>query len=166
MNIGQLTDAAWGKQSTDWMLLLFHTLVRRKAPCVVGETGFRGGISAAAWALACRDWGGRVYSMDIEPCEAGRASLEALGLAQWHTFIHGDSRVAEFPEKLDILFIDGDHTAEGVANDRERFGAMMNPGGIILYHDTVSEPDVGEYVRAKGIADIPLGAGLGIEVLP
>lgn len=164
MNIGQLVDASWGKQGTDWMMLLFHTLVRRKAPCVVGEIGMRGGVSTAAWLIACRDYGGKVYSMDIERNETALASLEEFGLTGL-TFIHGDSKEAEFPEPLDILFIDGDHTYEGVSIDRKRHGAMVKPGGVILYHDTVSEPAVGLYVRERGIADIPIGMGLGIEVL-
>ena len=163
MNIGNLVNAAWGKQSTDWMMLLFHSLVRKKAPCVVGEIGFRGGVSAAAWGIACRDYGGKVYSMDIERNDEALAQIHEWGLPV--EFIHGDSKETDFPEDLDILFIDGDHSAEGVRIDRERHGARVRPGGVILYHDTVSEPPVGVYVRERGIHDIPLGAGLAVEVV-
>lgn len=167
VRIEMLTDVFWRVQATDWMLPLFWSLSRWYAPCVVGEIGFRGGTSALAWLVAARDYGnGRVYSMDIDECRDGRELVSELGLSQWHTFIHADSKTAEFPEMLDILFIDGDHSAEGVRADRERHGARVKPGGLILYHDTISVAPVGLYVRSMGIPEIPLGAGLGIEYVP
>ena len=166
VQIGNLVNAVWDVQATDWMLPLFHALARKYAPVRVGETGFRGGTSAAAWLIAARDYGGHVYSMDIDQCEPGRQFVAELGLSRYHTFIQADSREGMFPEMLDILFIDGDHSAEGVKNDRERFGPLVRSGGVILYHDTLSEPSVGLYTRQRGIAEIPIGAGLAIEAIP
>lgn len=36
---------------------------------------------------------------------------------------------------LDLLFIDGDHTAEGVALDFVMYGPLVRPGGLIGFHD-------------------------------
>jgi predicted O-methyltransferase YrrM len=38
---------------------------------------------------------------------------------------------------LDFLFIDGDHSAAGVARDYEMYGPLVRPGGIIAIHDVV-----------------------------
>jgi predicted O-methyltransferase YrrM len=40
-------------------------------------------------------------------------------------------------EKVDFLFIDGDHTYEGVKKDFESYSKLVKPGGIIAFHDIV-----------------------------
>lgn len=40
--------------------------------------------------------------------------------------------------KIDFLFIDGDHTYEGVKNDFENYYSLINSGGIIAFHDIVN----------------------------
>jgi predicted O-methyltransferase YrrM len=42
--------------------------------------------------------------------------------------------------KLDFLFIDGDHTYEGVKNDFKMYSKLLNPSGIIAFHDIVPGP--------------------------
>ena len=41
--------------------------------------------------------------------------------------------------KIDVLFIDGDHSYEGVKLDFELYSKILSPKGIILIHDTDSE---------------------------
>jgi predicted O-methyltransferase YrrM len=36
---------------------------------------------------------------------------------------------------LDFLFIDGDHTYDGVRQDFETYGPLVRPGGLIAFHD-------------------------------
>jgi len=38
---------------------------------------------------------------------------------------------------LDVLFIDGDHSYEGVKKDFELYSQFVRPGGIIIFHDIV-----------------------------
>jgi cephalosporin hydroxylase len=38
-------------------------------------------------------------------------------------------------EKIDFLFIDGDHTYHGVKQDYELYGPLVRKGGIIAFHD-------------------------------
>jgi len=47
--------------------------------------------------------------------------------------------------ELDLLFIDGDHSADGVRRDFETYAPLVRDGGIIALHDIVggSEEDVG-----------------------
>jgi len=43
-------------------------------------------------------------------------------------------------EKLDFLFIDGDHSYEGVRKDFEMYSPLVRKGGIIAFHDIVPGP--------------------------
>lgn len=47
--------------------------------------------------------------------------------------------------ELDLLFIDGDHSADGVRRDYEMYAPLIRDGGIIALHDIVdgSEENVG-----------------------
>ena len=42
--------------------------------------------------------------------------------------------------EIDFLFIDGDHTYEGVKMDFETYGSLVRRGGIIAFHDIVIHP--------------------------
>ena len=44
------------------------------------------------------------------------------------------------PEKLDFLFIDGDHSYNGVKLDFEMYSRLVQPGGVIAFHDIVAHP--------------------------
>ena len=45
-------------------------------------------------------------------------------------------------EKLDLLFIDGDHTYQGVKRDFELYGRLVGRNGIIGLHDILSHPRI------------------------
>jgi len=47
-------------------------------------------------------------------------------------------------ELIDFLFIDGDHSYEGVKKDFEMYSSLVRKGGIIAFHDIVPGPP--EYV--------------------
>ena len=38
---------------------------------------------------------------------------------------------------LDVLFVDGDHTYEGVKKDFADYSALVRPGGVVAFHDIV-----------------------------
>ncbi|GBD03455.1 hypothetical protein HRbin19_00741 [bacterium HR19] len=42
--------------------------------------------------------------------------------------------------KIDLLFIDGDHSYEGVKRDFEMYSELVAEGGIIVFHDIVPGP--------------------------
>tara|TARA_Y100000816_G_C26068288_1_gene561583 strand:+ start:68 stop:607 length:540 start_codon:yes stop_codon:yes gene_type:complete len=46
--------------------------------------------------------------------------------------------------KLDLLFIDGDHTLDGVKNDYERYSKYVKKGGYIIFDD-YHHPIIKEY---------------------
>ncbi len=43
-------------------------------------------------------------------------------------------------EKLDYLFIDGDHSYEGVRKDFEMYSSFVRKGGVIAFHDIAVHP--------------------------
>jgi len=45
--------------------------------------------------------------------------------------------VKNFIGNCDILFIDGDHSYEGVKKDYLMYKDLVNPGGIIAFHDII-----------------------------
>jgi len=64
--------------------------------------------------------------------------------------VTGDSQIPETVEKvrhalgdepIDFLFIDADHSYEGVKKDFENYHGLVRPGGIIGFHD-VNHPPV------------------------
>lgn len=70
--------------------------------------------------------------------------------------IRGNSQVQETADltsaylkgnPIDFLFIDADHTAEGVRNDFRLYSPLVRKGGIIAFHDiAITDPEYG--VRA------------------
>jgi cephalosporin hydroxylase len=50
------------------------------------------------------------------------------------------SRVASlFPQGLDLLFIDGDHSLDGVTADFLSYEPHVRPGGLVVFHDIVED---------------------------
>jgi len=162
LSIQSLADWADGTADTDWMLPVFWGICRGFFEPKIGEVGMRNGISTLAFLMAARDTGGHVYSIDIDECVEGRRNVLHAGLAEHHTFIHGDSAAVEFPEPLDVLFIDGEHTYPGVTLDFQMHAPKMKKGGVILFHDTTSCPEVAAFCSEIGATMLPMGAGLGV----
>ncbi|HMF89077.1 MAG TPA: CmcI family methyltransferase [Candidatus Angelobacter sp.] len=48
-------------------------------------------------------------------------------------------------QKLDLLFIDADHTYEGVRSDFELYSPLVRPGGVIAFHDIAKNQPATEY---------------------
>ena len=53
------------------------------------------------------------------------------------TYITGNSHEVrnDISGKFDVIFIDGDHTYDGVKKDFELYSDLINKGGIICFHD-------------------------------
>jgi len=47
--------------------------------------------------------------------------------------------------EIDFLFIDGDHTYEGVTQDWHMYGPLVRPGGVIAFHDLIT-PDFSPHI--------------------
>jgi predicted O-methyltransferase YrrM len=77
----------------------------------------------------------RADSHRAETLEAARAALEG--------------------RPVDLLFIDGDHTYDGVKCDFEMYRGLVRPGGVIAFHDIV--PPSRDGPRPRGFYDLQGG---------
>lgn len=131
-------------------------------PAVVIEIGTgNGGTLLLFTHVARRD--AILISLDLP------ASLFGLGYPRWREtlyglfrrneqrihLVRGDSHCRDTltlvtrmlnGKKADVLFIDGDHSYEGVKNDFQMYSSLVDRGGLVAFHDITPHalrPDVG-----------------------
>jgi predicted O-methyltransferase YrrM len=125
--------------------------VRKLYPLRVLEIGTHKGGTLFLWTrLARRD--GTIVSIDLPGGKFGggygqfRAAIyrrfsskgQTLHLLRCNshdrsTFEKARQLFGDAP--IDLLFIDGDHTYEGVKADWEMYSPLVRPGGMIVFHD-------------------------------
>jgi cephalosporin hydroxylase len=130
----------------------FTKIVMAQPPRTVLEIGTaQGGVFWLLCRLAASD--ATLISLDLPPGERHSGGekvsidLEAMkSPAQTVGVVHGDSHAPETPErvreilgdrKIDLLFIDGDHTYDGVRQDYLMYSPLVRSGGLIAFHDIV-----------------------------
>lgn len=96
------------------------------------------------------NWGDIGSTYVVDPCNGigGQSGVDDMnGFYQtnfWPRFIKETSENAYYnffvreDIKIDLLFIDGDHSYEGVKLDFDLYSKILNPNGLILIHDTNS----------------------------
>ncbi|OGV72787.1 MAG: hypothetical protein A3K19_28320 [Lentisphaerae bacterium RIFOXYB12_FULL_65_16] len=123
-------------------------LVRRMDARNVLEIGRYKGGSTFAIAAAMRGQG-QFWSVDLGEKEARlkkdsapaydnqiRDICKRFGLRV--NMLVGDARTIQIETgELDLVFIDGDHSYDGVKNDFQRFGRRVRLGGAVLFDDAV-----------------------------
>ncbi len=131
-----------------------YAMVRRLCPASVVEIGTAHGGTFYLWARASAP-GARLISVDLPPWEIDdpwearkRQALTAFARRRQRVeLIRGDShepatiaavesRLAAQP--IDFLFIDGDHSYEGVKQDFSMYTRYVRPGGLVALHDIQS----------------------------
>lgn len=146
-----------------------YRLIRDDEPTTVVEIGrFRGGSTFLL--AAALGPGGALHSYDIETRQGRRgddldrqlsAALDRYGLSDRVRLHVADSRSAPTPaETIDVLFVDGDHSEEGVRADVEHWAPHVGPGGHLVFHDAVDAPDL---VPAFDPGPARVAASLGDE---
>lgn len=134
---------------------ILYSLVRALEPEAIVEIGSARGKSTCAMALACSENGkGKVFAIDPHmenswtdagnELDSGRfleGRLSEYGLTPWCQMIRSRSVDAAggWSRKIDLLFIDGDHTYEGVRRDFELFAPFLTDRSIVCFHDTLWE---------------------------
>lgn len=110
-----------------------------------------------------------LWSVDVDAASAGVFA----GHPQWR-FVLADSRDREAIEaagvanELDVLFIDTIHTYEQVRDELRVWGERVRAGGVILFHDTDSSPEIrraiSEWCEPRRAAFVFLGRSHGLGV--
>jgi predicted O-methyltransferase YrrM len=127
--------------------------LRKRNPRSVLEIGTLRGATLWTWStLASPD--ALLIAVDLnEP-----SSPLAVRDTQRVEFVKGDSHRPETRERverildgrrLDLLFIDGDHTYDGVRQDFEMYAPLVGEGGSVVFHDILrhSDPEDSEVHR-------------------
>lgn len=121
-------------------------LVAARKPRTVLEIGTARGGTLLIWAQLARDL---VVTCDLHQPEYRQALYSHFpppGSGCRVVALAGDSHSAAFRERVigqlggapvDFLFIDGDHSLEGVTADYRDYGPLVRPGGLIAFHDIV-----------------------------
>lgn len=114
--------------------LTFSYWIKGFAPNNVLEIGTMG---STFWILSKLSTGVKI-SADIEPRES--TLRHAMYGTEWE-FILGNTHAQEIYEKIakhspfDLIFIDGDHSYEGVKKDFQMYKNLLSPRGYIAFHD-------------------------------
>jgi predicted O-methyltransferase YrrM len=92
-----------------------------------------------AFLFACARGDIPIWSIDLKPRgdDELRGYLAKQGVGANVTLLVGDSQRDAFPEigEFDVLFVDGDHSYEGVRGDLANLYPRLAPGGHVLFHD-------------------------------
>jgi predicted O-methyltransferase YrrM len=129
----------------------FISLLRKQTLRTVVELGtYRGGTLWLWCQLAEPD--ARIFSIDLPGGEFGGGYDDAQAQRirsfaradQEIVLIRADSHLATTRDELitalggrsvDFLFIDADHTYEGVKQDYEMYAPLVRRGGVVAFHD-------------------------------
>ncbi len=179
-----LGDSAW----------LLYGIVRSMKPETCVEIGSARGKSACYVGLALRDNGrGRLYAIDphsptdwndsdsVDSFEIFRQNVAWIGVGDQIEMIRTTSEEAArgWNRPIDLLFIDGDHSYEGVKRDWEMFSPFLSPFGVAMFHDTgwdlevnvahshekMGVPRFVDELRAKGYPVLTIDKDYGVSVV-
>ena len=125
-------------------------LARSSEPSLAFEIGTNRGRSTRLIAEMAPEHA-KVYTLDLPPERMldGKCFKEARGEFIGEEFrnhparskitqLYGDSKTFDFSPfhgRCDFIFIDGDHSYEGVKADTDHALKMLKPGGIIVWDD-------------------------------
>jgi predicted O-methyltransferase YrrM len=171
-------------------LLELLECVRKLRPRRVCEIGTASGGTLYFLTRAAHE-SALIVSIDIATPPYTRFTRSKLARTKQRVIsLEGDSHATETMERLlalldgeplDFLFVDGDHSYDGVKRDFELYGPLVRPGGLIALHDI--NPDSGnpagpisgdvprvwaelrESHRTEEIVHAPPGEGLGIGIV-
>lgn len=115
-------------------------------PKIIVEIGTARGGTLLIWSSLASQ---KVLSCDLVHRAAQKSLFQALpppGSSCRVELLTGNSHESSFKQRVaqalngqqaDFLFIDGDHTETGVAQDYNDYKEFVRPGGIIAFHDII-----------------------------
>jgi predicted O-methyltransferase YrrM len=173
---------------------LLYGLARSLKPAVAVEIGSARGKSACYVGRALKENGfGKLFAIDphthtdwndensVDTLGEMRRNIRALRLERQVEVIRdmSSNAAARWMLPIDMLFIDGDHSYEGVKKDWELFMPFVTQFGVVVFHDTMwdlkpdspySRADMGvpafvEELRAQGYPVTTLDKDFGVSLV-
>lgn len=136
---------AWQKRAEILRLLEVVKDLRPSTVCEIGAAG--GGTSFLFTRVAADD--AMLISLDAVFPRSRRAAVRGFARQRQKIYcLNADSHSLKTLDAvknrldgraLDLLFIDGDHSYEGVAADFQLYSPLVRKGGIIVFHDIVPD---------------------------
>jgi predicted O-methyltransferase YrrM len=174
---------------------LLYGITRSMKPSICVEIGSARGRSTCYIAMALKENGrGTLYAIDphtetdwndhlsrdtYDILERNIAALDLCGQVQiLRAFSEEVARSWNSP--IDLLFIDGDHSYDGVKRDWELFAHHLSPFGVAVFHDTIWDlqpdptmprlakmgvPRFVDELRKKGYPVLTIDKDCGISLL-
>lgn len=100
-----------------------------------------------------------ILSIDVAPCEGEFENIKKAGLDETRVVrLLGRSQDIgrNFPWRVDMIWVDGDHSYEGVKGDIAAWLPRLTKGGVIAFHD---------YFEDEPPKHNPSGAGQAVREL-
>jgi predicted O-methyltransferase YrrM len=173
---------------------LLYGLVRSLKPEVCVEIGSALGKSASYIGLGLKENGhGMLYAIDphkptnwndvdaVDSLKEFERNISAAGVREYVSVIrsYSDAAARDWKLPIDLIFIDGDHSYEGVKRDWELFLPHIRPSGIVIFHDTMwdlppyagtvrSDMGVPRFVdelRQQGYQVLTIGQDFGVSLV-
>jgi predicted O-methyltransferase YrrM len=134
----------------------FLALLADLQPQVIVEIGCDAGGTLWAWQQLVPP-PRKLIGLDLPKAQfsTGR-ELNTHGVRMVYGDSHADGTYAELVEALDgdavdFLFIDGDHTYNGVKQDYETYVPLLADDGIVMLHDVCWHPEPERYGYDNGV---------------
>jgi predicted O-methyltransferase YrrM len=129
-------------------ILRLVELIRSFQPATVCEIGAAGGGTTFLMAFAASS-DATIISLDLNFPQVRKTAIGSFARDEQKIICleedsHRPKAVQALKESLpgkslDILYLDGDHSYEGVKADFQTFSPLVRPGGLIIFHDIVPD---------------------------
>lgn len=123
-------------------LARMYAIVAQLKPKTVLEIGLSSGANLSIWSQLAAD-DALIVGLDLKKPTGLKQQELSIKPKQSIDIVLGDSHNPvifndirkKFPQGIDFLFIDGDHSYAGVKQDFDEYSRLVNQGGIIMMHD-------------------------------
>ena len=124
-----------------WEMEFLYAVARRAQVGILEIGRFNGG---STFLLSCANPAVPIHSIDRAPQndELLKELFHKHDVGRNVSLIVGDSQKTKYDSirRIDLLFVDGDHSYEGCSADIRNWYDTLVPGGMMVFHDSYTAP--------------------------